>query len=107
MRLSNLFLGFCGGFLLGCWLRRRGLLPPYVPRVATVASAPLVIPYRSQPLDWHDAIRADFLRRLDGAPVVLNDWELGFLESNIGRTCYTARQRSVIDQMRRKYELWL
>lgn len=104
MRFSNLFLGFCGGFLYGRWLQRRAVqsqLAAYAP--TSPPALPPVIYQAHQP-DWHDAIRADFLRRLDNAPGVLSDWELGFLENNIGRTCYTARQRSVIDQMRRKYE---
>jgi hypothetical protein len=104
MRFSNLLLGFCGGFLFARWLQRRAMesqLVPYAP-VSPPALPPIL--YLAHQPDWQDAIRADFLRRLDTAPVVLSDWELRFLENNIGRTCYTARQRSVIDQMRRKYE---
>lgn len=74
-----------------------------------VSYAPVLLPalppviYQAHQLDWQDAIRADFLRRLDSAPGLLSDWELGFLENNIGRTCYTVRQRGVIDRLRLKY----
>jgi hypothetical protein len=107
MRWSNFILGFCGGFLFARYIQRRTMqthLVPYAPMPPL--SYPPVI-YQTPPPDSHDAIRADFLRRLDCAPVALNEWELGFVENNIGRTCYTARQRSVIDQMRRKYGRWL
>lgn len=50
-----------------------------------------------------DVARADFLARLSGAPVALTPWEDQFVENNVGRVCYTQRQRVVINGLRTKY----
>jgi len=58
---------------------------------------------------WPDADRTNFLARLSTASFALSAWEEQFLESNIGRICFTPRQRVVIDGLRTKYghQLWL
>ena len=79
MRFSNFLFGYCGGFLFARWLQRRAMQSQLVPYVPVSPAALPVFQYQAHQPDLHDAIRADFLSRLDSAPVVLSDWELGFL----------------------------
>lgn len=94
----GLLLGLIAGVLIHL-LRRRPCR-----RYASVHPSAPTGGFLTPPRDREDAARADFLARLDGAPLALTDWEAGFIESNIGRTCYTAKQRVVIDRLRAKYE---
>ena len=51
-----------------------------------------------------DQTRADFLEALDLSDAVeVSEWEAQFIESNLGRTAFTDKQREVIDRMHRKY----
>ena len=77
--------------------------PPSGPGVHRTG-APIITGWPDQRRHSPDATRADFLRRVDSAPFALSEWEVGFLENNIGRVCYSSRQRMVIDELRRKYE---
>jgi hypothetical protein len=88
------FLGwFCLGALLGlvfvrwrnCQLAWQQLRPAYAGPVPPVLSAN-GYPGQHRSLD---ATRADFLRRLDGVAFTLSEREVGFLENNIGRVCYS------------------
>jgi len=104
MRLSNWYVtGFCAGFLVGHWLKRRGVLVP-VPHAAFVPPVTAAKGYLSQPHDQQDLARAEFLRRLAGAPLAVTSWEALFITSNIGRVCFTEKQKAVIDGLRAKYQ---
>ena len=51
-----------------------------------------------------DQTRADFLEALDLSDAVeVSEWEAQFIESNLGHTAFTVKQREVIDRMHRKY----
>jgi hypothetical protein len=76
-------------------------------RQAYTGPVPPILP--SYQTHWPDADRTDFLARLSDASFSLTAWEEQFLETNIGRICFTPRQRVVIDGLRAKYgqQLWL
>ena len=52
-----------------------------------------------------DEERSEFLKRLDEAVgrVEVTDWEAQFIESNLGRSMFSAKQREAIDRMHEKY----
>lgn len=56
------------------------------------------------PSDNLDPVRVDFLADLDDAShITVTDWESSFLESVLGKTTFTPKQRESIDSMREKY----
>ena len=52
----------------------------------------------------HNVARVEFLRYLANTRVRLTPWEAQFIDSNLGRACFTEKQKAVIDQLRTKYQ---
>lgn len=50
-----------------------------------------------------DADRADFLKALDKSRHEVSDFEAKFIESNLDRDMFSAKQRKVIDEMMERY----
>ena len=77
------------------------------PVAANGASVPPVIAscsHLSPPYDPEDAARVELLRCLAGARVRLTDWEAQFIASNLGRACFTEKQKAVIERLRARYQ---
>lgn len=56
-------------------------------------------------LSPEDRERVEFLRRLDGAPFEVSDWEANFIESFLRSVRpMTGAQRAAVDAMRDQYE---
>ena len=104
MRLSNWFTGFITGLLLGYWFRGKRM---QARAVTNPVFADRVLPpcgYLGQPHDPQDVARAEFLMYLAGAQFPLTAWEAQFVRSNLWRACFTEKQKTVIDQLRTKYQ---
>jgi hypothetical protein len=46
-----------------------------------------------------DKLAADLVEALDSGDFEFNDWQLEFLESNLGRSTYSVKQKKVIYEM--------
>jgi hypothetical protein len=60
--------------------------------------------YLGQENDPEDIARAEFLMYLAGARFSLTAWEAQFVRGNLWRACFTEKQKTVIDQLRTKYQ---
>lgn len=45
----------------------------------------------------------DFLKQLDNADVTVTDWEAQFIESNLSRDFFSAKQREIVMKLMDKY----
>jgi hypothetical protein len=105
MRLLNWYLmRFCFDLLIDHWRRRRRMLAPVPASGAFVPPVIASYSYPSPPYDPQDAARVELLRCLAGARVRLTAWEAQFVRVNLWRACFTEKQKTVIDQLRTKYQ---